>query len=182
MPAARNGGAYWCSPPSPASAGANDGARHASTSIPGQTPAPPLLHRQGQRPASLYGERSEHRRLCHDAAATGVFVESNGGANHVGCESAAPNALPWIFPMTCKTFLAAIIAAFLFGLAAAPAISAPRRHAVRQRPQPQERIACTVLGCQPVPPGCGSTYGRTLGGTPTGFDVVVCPPGIAPFR
>jgi hypothetical protein len=50
------------------------------------------------------------------------------------------------------------------------------------RPQPQQQIACTVIGCVPVPPGCGQRPGRTWSGTPTGGDVIVCPPGVAPFR
>lgn len=49
-------------------------------------------------------------------------------------------------------------------------------------PQPQQQIACTVIGCVPVPPGCGQRPGRTWSGTPTGGDVIVCPPGVAPFR
>ena len=43
-------------------------------------------------------------------------------------------------------------------------------------------IACTMLGCAPVPPGCGKTMGTTWSGLPTGFEVVVCPPGVQPFR
>jgi hypothetical protein len=48
--------------------------------------------------------------------------------------------------------------------------------------QPQQQIACTVIGCVPVPRGCGQTPGRTWSGMPTGGDVIVCPPGVAPFR
>ena len=50
------------------------------------------------------------------------------------------------------------------------------------KPQPQQQIACTVLGCVPVPRGCGQRPGRTWSGMPTGGDVIVCPPGVAPFR
>ncbi|MGA2894460.1 MAG: hypothetical protein ABSE22_16460 [Xanthobacteraceae bacterium] len=46
----------------------------------------------------------------------------------------------------------------------------------------QNHIACTVLGCIPVPPECGQTYGRTRGGIPTGYDVILCPPGVWPLR
>ena len=46
----------------------------------------------------------------------------------------------------------------------------------------QALIACTVLGCVPVPPGCGRKAGRTRSGSPTGFDVIVCPPGVQPLR
>jgi hypothetical protein len=50
------------------------------------------------------------------------------------------------------------------------------------RQQPPQQIACTVIGCVPVPPGCGQRPGRTWSGMPTGGDVIVCPPGVAPFR
>jgi anaerobic selenocysteine-containing dehydrogenase len=39
----------------------------------------------------------------------------------------------------------------------------------------QPQIACTVVGCMPVPRGCHPEMGYTPDGTPTGFDVVVCP-------
>jgi hypothetical protein len=39
-----------------------------------------------------------------------------------------------------------------------------------------------VIGCVPVPRGCRPTEGRTWSGMPTGGDVIVCPPGVAPFR
>jgi hypothetical protein len=34
-----------------------------------------------------------------------------------------------------------------------------------------------VVGCLPVPRGCFPTGGKTFGGSPTGFDVMVCPDG-----
>ena len=37
------------------------------------------------------------------------------------------------------------------------------------------QIACTRFGCQPIPRGCQIVGERTWGGTPTGFDAVVCP-------
>ena len=55
-------------------------------------------------------------------------------------------------------------------------------HLRTAQPQPQPYIACIMLGCAPVPPGCQPIQGRTRGGLPTGFDVVACPPGVAPFR
>jgi len=71
-------------------------------------------------------------------------------------------------------------------LAAAALIAAPTAAVAKTkrpvRPQPQQQIACTVIGCVPVPPGCGQRPGRTWSGTPTGGDVIVCPPGVAPFR
>jgi hypothetical protein len=56
------------------------------------------------------------------------------------------------------------------------------QHTHRALAQPQQHVACTVLGCMPVPTGCGQTIGRTPGGLPTGYDVIVCPPGIDPFH
>jgi hypothetical protein len=44
------------------------------------------------------------------------------------------------------------------------------------------RIACTVLGCQPIPAACTPVPGRTWSGLPTGYDVIVCPPGVQPLR
>ena len=52
----------------------------------------------------------------------------------------------------------------------------------RVKAAPQQQIACTVIGCVPVPRGCRQTEGRTWSGMPTGGDVIVCPPGVAPFR
>src|SRR6516225_4762440 len=48
--------------------------------------------------------------------------------------------------------------------------------------QPPARVACTVLGCQPIPGSCTPVPGRTPGGLPTGYDVIVCPPGVWPLR
>lgn len=62
-----------------------------------------------------------------------------------------------------------------------PAVAATKSKK-RVRAAPQQQIACTVLGCVPVPRGCGQTEGRTWSGMPTGGDVIVCPPGVAPFR
>jgi hypothetical protein len=48
--------------------------------------------------------------------------------------------------------------------------------------QAQPLIACTVLGCAPVRPECTAAPGRTFSGMPTGHDIVICPPGVQPFR
>src|SRR5262249_31518887 len=40
------------------------------------------------------------------------------------------------------------------------------------RAQPRTQIACTVLGCAPVPPGCVPRPGYTWSGLPSGFDVI----------
>ena len=54
-----------------------------------------------------------------------------------------------------------------------------RHHTVAQSPA---RIACTVLGCQPIPTACTPVPGRTWSGLPTGYDVIVCPPGVSPLK
>jgi hypothetical protein len=69
-------------------------------------------------------------------------------------------------------------------LAVAPAHGGARLHGrhrltVEQAPQ---QIACTVLGCQPIPRACRPVPGRTPGGMPTGFDVIICPPGTWPLK
>jgi hypothetical protein len=56
----------------------------------------------------------------------------------------------------------------------------PRGHFVTAA-QPSGQIACTVLGCQRIPPACTPVPGRTWSGLPTGYDVIVCPPGVSPF-
>ena len=77
---------------------------------------------------------------------------------------------------TCVILIAAL------SLAMPAAVEAATKRHRRAPAQPQQQIACTVLGCVPVPPGCGQTPGKTFGGSPTGGDVIVCPPGVAPFR
>jgi hypothetical protein len=90
-------------------------------------------------------------------------------------------------------FAVAALAVVACGVFVHPANSAQRsrRHHPRPvqhhylrsvPPQAQPYIACTVLGCAPVPRGCLPVEGKTPGGIPTGFDVVACPPGVAPFR
>jgi hypothetical protein len=37
------------------------------------------------------------------------------------------------------------------------------------------QIACTRLGCNPIPPGCQIRTQFTWSGLPSGFDAVVCP-------
>jgi hypothetical protein len=52
-----------------------------------------------------------------------------------------------------------------------------RQSAPHQAPYSQAQIACTDVGCLPVPKGCYPTGGKTFSGSPTGFDVMVCPDG-----
>ena len=74
--------------------------------------------------------------------------------------------------------LLALGAALLLVTPAAAAAKSKKR----VKAAPPQQIACTVIGCVPVPRGCGQTPGRTWSGMPTGGDVIVCPPGVAPFR
>jgi hypothetical protein len=75
-----------------------------------------------------------------------------------------------------KTFVP-VVATAVLALLLVPASAASRHHsrhakaAAAGRPQ----IACTVAGCMPVPRGCRPEMGYTMDGTPTGFDVMVCP-------
>jgi hypothetical protein len=75
-----------------------------------------------------------------------------------------------------KLFVVAVAVMIALPTVAAAKVKKPVKR------QPQQQIACTVIGCVPVPRGCGQTAGRTRSGTPTGGDVIVCPPGVAPFR
>jgi hypothetical protein len=50
----------------------------------------------------------------------------------------------------------------------------PRHHPIVPT-QPQGQIACTEGGCQRIPAACTPVPGRTWRGTPTGYDVIVCP-------
>ena len=38
----------------------------------------------------------------------------------------------------------------------------------------QSKIACTVAGCQTIPPNCHPEPGMSWDGMPTGFDIIVC--------
>jgi hypothetical protein len=75
--------------------------------------------------------------------------------------------------------LIAIAVMLAVGLGGAVAKQKQRKAAPRE---PQRQIACTVIGCVPVPRGCWQTPGRNWKGDPTGGDIIVCPPGVAPFR
>jgi len=76
-----------------------------------------------------------------------------------------------------KTFVL-IITAVVLALAGMPASAASKHHkshAKAAASAQQTEIACTVVGCAPVPRGCHREMGYGQGGTPTGFDVAVCP-------
>ena len=56
--------------------------------------------------------------------------------------------------------------------------AAKRKKAVRSRRPSGPAvgpIACTRSGCQHIPAGCHIEPERSLDGTPTGFDMAVCP-------
>ena len=52
----------------------------------------------------------------------------------------------------------------------------------RQPDTGRAQIACTVSGCVPIPAGCRRVPGRSPDGSPSGFDRIVCPPGVQPYR
>ena len=83
--------------------------------------------------------------------------------------------------------IAALLTAGILTTPISIAVAADSRHRShsfqhRTAPQPPARIACTVLGCQPIPAACTPVPGRTWSGLPTGYDVIVCPRGISPLR
>ena len=77
---------------------------------------------------------------------------------------------------TAMKTIVSIIAAIVLALAVMPANAASKhkRH-TKTATAPQQQIACTVVGCIPVPRGCHPETGYTPWGTPTGFDVAACP-------
>jgi hypothetical protein len=51
-----------------------------------------------------------------------------------------------------------------------------QRRGAQARPiAPQRQIACTMIGCNPVPLGCHPEPQRYFSGMTTGFDAIVCP-------
>ena len=82
---------------------------------------------------------------------------------------------------------AVLLAPLVLGLAGSidigPAWSAPHTlslsAAKKKKPRPPRRetgqIACTIVGCIRIPPECHPEMGYTADGTPTGFEIVVCP-------
>lgn len=68
-----------------------------------------------------------------------------------------------------------IVTAVVLSFALIPASAAPKHHKRHTAAAAQPQIACTVVGCVPVPRGCHPEMGYSPDGTPTGFDVAVCP-------
>ena len=78
---------------------------------------------------------------------------------------------------------AVVIAAFLGASCTTPrsaeapvgiTVSAASKKSTSTRRQESGQIACTVSGCQRIPPGCHPETGYNWDGIPTGFDIVVC--------
>jgi len=81
--------------------------------------------------------------------------------------------------------VATIATLLIAGMLLAPASAATTRdrhrghsseHHAGTAAAPQGQIACTQLGCERIPAACTPVPGRTWRGTPTGYDVIVCPP------
>ena len=53
-------------------------------------------------------------------------------------------------------------------------ISATSKKSTSARRQETGQIACTVSGCQRIPPNCHPQTGYNWDGIPTGFDIIVC--------
>ena len=70
-----------------------------------------------------------------------------------------------------------IVTAVVLALASTPASAGSRHHKsdTKAATAAQPQIACTIVGCIPVPRGCHPEMGYTPWGTPTGFDVAACP-------
>jgi hypothetical protein len=68
-----------------------------------------------------------------------------------------------------------VVTALVLALALMPANARDHKRQTKSATAAQPQIACTVVGCMPVPRGCHPEMGYTPGGTPTGFDVAVCP-------
>jgi hypothetical protein len=82
-----------------------------------------------------------------------------------------------------------ILAIAALGLAGLPANAATTHHSRHYRHHAayrhiparageayayQPQIACSVVGCHPVPRGCHPEMGYSFDGEPTGLDVAVC--------
>jgi hypothetical protein len=91
-------------------------------------------------------------------------------------QAGTPDAWGDAEPMS-KSLIIAIIASLVSTL-----VNAKPYMQRRAKAQPRAQIACTVVGCSPVPRGCVPRPGRTWSGLPSGFDVIVCPPGAGPVR
>ena len=74
--------------------------------------------------------------------------------------------------------LALALAVLVIPVAAQAATKHTRQHVSKQNRSGhayQPQIACTPVGCLPVPRGCHRAGGKTFDGDPSGFDVMACP-------
>ena len=53
-------------------------------------------------------------------------------------------------------------------------LSAATKKNPADRQREPNQVACTELGCHPIPRGCRPQTGYNWDGMPTGFDMVVC--------
>ena len=79
-------------------------------------------------------------------------------------------------PRFCMKSLALALAVLVVPVAAQ---AATKHHHMSQQARGSyaAQIACTQVGCLPVPRGCYPTGGKTFDGSPSGFDVMVCQGG-----
>jgi hypothetical protein len=54
--------------------------------------------------------------------------------------------------------------------------AATKKKTTAARQREPNQVACTELGCHPIPPGCHPQMGYNWDGNPTGFDIVACQP------
>jgi hypothetical protein len=88
-----------------------------------------------------------------------------------------------------SVLIAAMLAMGIATTAGATAIAAAgqhrshsaRHHAVTTA-APPARVACTQLGCHPIPAACRPVPQLTWDDLPTGYDAIDCPPGVSPLR
>jgi hypothetical protein len=57
--------------------------------------------------------------------------------------------------------------------------AATKKKPAASRQREPNQVACTELGCHPIPTGCHPQIGYNWDGIPTGFDIVVCQPSRA---
>jgi len=82
--------------------------------------------------------------------------------------------------ITAKLAIAAAI------LASPSAVAAPddKHHGATHHHAPagHQQIPARYWAAWPIPPACAPVAGKTLGGRPTGYDVIVCPPDVRPLQ
>ena len=108
-----------------------------------------------------------------------LLVQGKGTAeiaSRLGVKVTNTRVLAYKIRIAMKTIIP-VFSVFVLAFALMSASAAPmhhNRHTKAATGAPPQ-IACTVVGCMPVPRGCHPEMGYTPDGTPTGFDVAVCP-------